>query len=143
LTVKQQLEDMCERFGAETLYVFGSRSREVKDLVEGRSSSLAGPSSDVDIGLKLRPGSHLSIREKARLSAELENILDVNRIDLCVLHEADPFLAADIIRGERIYCEDEYRADEYELYVLRGAGDLVPLERERLRFVFKEPRGSA
>ena len=52
------------------------------------------------------------------------------------------FLAADVIRGERIYCEDEIRADEYELYVLRGTGDLAPLERERLSFVLKASRGT-
>ena len=27
---------------------------------------------------------------------------------------------------------DEYEADEYELYILRRAGDLAPLEKERI-----------
>jgi hypothetical protein len=54
----------------------------------------------------------------------------------------DPFLTAEVIRGERIYCEDEIRADEYELHVLRRAGDLAPVKRERLSLVLKESRGT-
>lgn len=56
-------------------------------------------------------------------------------MDLIVLPEADPFLAANIIRGERLYCSDAYLADEYELYILRRAGDLIPLERERIALI--------
>jgi hypothetical protein len=52
-----------------------------------------------------------------------------------VLDEADPFLAAEIIRGERLYAQDTYIADEYDLYVLRRAGDLIPLERERIALI--------
>ncbi len=31
--------------------------------------------------------------------------------------EADAFLAADVIRGERLFARDEEVADEYDLYV--------------------------
>ncbi len=55
-----------------------------------------------------------------------------------VLPEVDPFLAANIIRGERIYCIDEYEADEYDLYILRRAGDLAPLEHERIALIMGE-----
>ncbi len=37
--------------------------------------------------------------------------------------------------GERLYCQDKHRADEFELYVLRRAGDVAPLERERLSII--------
>jgi len=133
--LRKQLEDMCERYGVDILYIFGSRAGEVKGLVDGKSSSLAEGSSDVDIGFKLRRGAHLSVREKALLSVELENILNVNRVDLCDIHDVDPFVAVNIVRGERLFCRDEYLADEYELYVLRRAGDLAYLERERLALV--------
>ena len=43
------------------------------------------------------------------------------------------FLALDIIRGERVFCVDPDRGDEFELYVMRRAGDLAPFERERRR----------
>jgi hypothetical protein len=138
--LKEQLQDMCERYGVEILYAFGSRSREIRDLIEGKVSRLDGAFSDVDIGLKLRPGACLSIREKARLSVELENILNVNRVDLCDIHKGDPFVAVNIVRGERLFCRDEYGADEYELYVFRRAGDLAYLERERTALIIGASR---
>ena len=65
----------------------------------------------------------------------LEDLFSVNRVDLVSLPEADPFLAANIIRGERIFSKDTYLADEYDLYILRRAGDLIPLERERIDLI--------
>jgi len=43
-----------------------------------------------------------------------------------------------VIRGERLFAHDESVADEYDLYVLRRAGDLIPLERERMTLVLGE-----
>jgi hypothetical protein len=57
-----------------------------------------------------------------------------------VLPEADPFLAANVIRGERLFADDRYLADLYDLYVLRRAGDLVPLERERQALILGSKR---
>jgi hypothetical protein len=87
-------------------------------------------------GVKMEP------REKVRLTMDLEDLLRVRKVDLVVLPEADPFLAANVIRGERIYCEDEYAADEYGLYILRRAGDLIPLEEERIRLIMGENHGN-
>jgi len=125
----------CERHGIESLHAFGSRGREIADWVEGKRPTLARSSADVDIGVLPRGGRKLSIREKSTIATELEEILQAGRVDLIVLPEADPFLAANVIRGERLYCRDTYGADEYELYVLRRAGDLAPLERERLSLI--------
>jgi hypothetical protein len=68
----------------------------------------------------------------------LEDFLGVSRVDLVSLPEADPFLAANIIRGERLCARDTYLADEYDLYILRRAGDLAPLERERMALILRE-----
>lgn len=94
--------------------------------------------SDIDVGVLPLPGVKMGPREKVRLTIELEDLLQVKKVDLVVLTEADPFLAANVIRGERIYCEDEYAADEYGLYILRRAGDLIPLEEERIRLIMGE-----
>jgi hypothetical protein len=37
-----------------------------------------------------------------------------------------------------LYARDEDDADEYDLYVLRRAGDLAPLERERIALILGE-----
>lgn len=134
-TIRKDLEAMCHRHGVEILYAFGSRALELKDFLEGKGELSSSTPSDMDIGVKVRQATPFSVQEKVRLSLELEDLLDVNRVDLCLLNDADPFLVAEVIRGERIYCKDEFQADEYELYVLRRAGDLAPLERERLSLV--------
>lgn len=137
-TRKERLAQICMRYNIEILYAFGSRSDEIKEWIGGRVRDLRQSESDVDLGAKPRRGVSLSIQEKVQLATELEDLLGANRVDLCMIDRADPFLAADIIRGERLYCQDEERADEYDLYVLRRAGDFVPLERERMRLSFGE-----
>ena len=124
--IRRALGEIGSRFGVEVFYAFGSRAKELKEIVDGQGKSSVSVPSDADIGAKLRRGTSLSMRDTIRLAMELEDLLELNRVDLCLLHKVDPFLAADVIRGERIYCEDEIRADEYELYVLRRAGDLAP-----------------
>jgi hypothetical protein len=66
------------------------------------------------------------------MAVELEDLLNAGRVDLITLGDADPFLSANVIRGERLFCNDHYAADEYELYILRRAGDLADFERERI-----------
>jgi len=46
------------------------------------------------------------------------------------------FFPSDILIVERIFSRDPYSAEEYELYILRRAGDLAPLEHERLNMIF-------
>ncbi len=65
----------------------------------------------------------------------LEDFFGCGCVDLVVMPEADPFVAAEVVRGERLFAADDYAADEYELYVLRRAGDLAQLERERMALV--------
>jgi hypothetical protein len=106
---------------------------------------VAGPgrSSDVDIAIKLPMGRTLGVRQKVELAVALEDLLGADRVDLVMLSEADPFLAVNIIRGERLYCRDEYEADDYELYVLRRAGDLARFERLRIGKIMDLPESKA
>ena len=103
-----------------------------------KQASYAKFNESVDIAVKLSGDRALSVREKTELSVAMENLLGVDRADVILLSEADPFLAVNIIRGERVYAEDDYLADEYELYVLRRAGDLAELERERMALILQE-----
>lgn len=130
------LSQIADEFDLDMVYAFGSRGREIAGWIKGEISALRNStSSDVDIGVKPRPGKKLTLKEKVRLSILFEEFFSVNRVDLVVIPEADPFLAANIIRGERIYRRDEYAADEYDLYILRRAGDLAPLEKERIALI--------
>ena len=40
-------------------------------------------------------------------------------------------------RGELLFCADATDQAEYELYVLRRAGDLLPFEHERRDLILK------
>jgi uncharacterized protein len=91
--------------------------------------------SDVDIGVLPKQGCSLHPQAKVRLMAEMEDLLGVGRVDLVSLPEAPPFLAVEIVRGELLYDVNPDRSAEYELFVLRRAGDLAPFERERVRDV--------
>ncbi len=129
---------LADTFHLDTIHAFGSRAREAADRMERapvRACNQAG--TDLDIGVKPMPGCRLSVREKARLACALEDLFEVGRVDLVVLPECDPFLAANIIRGERLFARHEHRSEEYDLYVLRRAGDLAPLERERIALIME------
>ncbi len=129
---------LCQEFRVDILYAFGSRGCEVRDWLEGKRASLSPGPADVDIGVKPASGVHFSVQDKVRLAVALEDLLGVMRVDLVSLLDVDPFVAANIIRGERLYARDDYEADGYELYVLRRAGDLAPLERERMALILGE-----
>jgi predicted nucleotidyltransferase len=107
------------------LYLFGSRARG--DATEH---------SDVDVGVLFRQREKAPLREVLLLEDALERRLGLP-VDLVDAGHASAFLALDIIRGERIFCADPFRCDEFELYVMRRAGDLAPFERERRRLLLQ------
>ena len=133
-----ELQNICQSHHVESVYVFGSRADEIRRFLDGKSKPSIPAHSDVDVGVKIKLGVSLNVQEKVRLGMELEDLFDVNRVDLLVISEVDPFVAANIVRGERIYCKDEYMADEFDLYILRRAGDLIHLERERMALALRE-----
>lgn len=132
---QEQLRALCRHYGIRLLYAFGSRGQEALQRLQ-QNRALSASTSDLDIGIL--PSQPLTVVQKVALAQALEALFGVARVDLVVLPEADPFLAANIIRGERLFALDSDQADEYELYLLRRAGDLAPLERERLRLVLEK-----
>lgn len=132
------LDQICRQFKVGILYSFGSRAAEVRDWIRGQRDRLPAGYSDADIGVRAIGGKKWSVKEKVQLANALEGLLGIGRVDLVCLSEADPFLAAEIIRGERLFAADAHEADEYELYILRRAGDLALLERERMALVLGE-----
>lgn len=118
------LEDLAAQFGLDAIYLFGSRAKEVAAFVRGERPPVPGHPSDVDVGVMPTAGHYLTVHDKVHLAIALEDLWD--------------FLAVDIVAGERMCARDAYAMDEYELYVLRRAGDLAPFERERRRHILWE-----
>ena len=103
------------------IYLFGS-------LADGTATL----ESDVDLGVLFdRP---FGVASRAWLEARFSHVLDKN-VDLVDVGTCDAFLALSVIRGERLYCTDLDRCDEFDLYVMRRAGDLEPFERQRRRML--------
>jgi len=119
-----EIERELRAFGAGdprilALYLFGSRGRREET-----------EQSDVDVGILWR--EERTLRDVVEFVDDLERRLGL-KVDLVDAGRANAFLALDIIRGERVFCADPDRGDEFELYVMRRAGDLAPFERERRR----------
>lgn len=108
------------------LYLFGSRA-------QGQEH----PESDVDLAVLFSEPQGLD--ELLALEIRLEDALGTE-VDLIDLRKVKPFVALDAISGERIYSTDSRRCDEFDLYVLRRAGDLAPLEKERRRMLLDPER---
>ena len=130
--LQSNLVDLCRRYGVASLYAFGSRASVVRELLRNEREEPESTSSDLDIAVMPGAGVDFGARARVRLSTEIEDLLRVPRVDLVVLSEANPFLAADAVRGELLYCDDPDRQAHEELYVLRRAGDLAHFEEERM-----------
>lgn len=105
------------------LYLFGSRGRHEET-----------EQSDVDVGVLFRKQE--SFRDLMLLEDALQRRLGLP-VDLIDAGRASAFLALDVIRGERLFCGDPDRCDEFELYVMRRAGDLAPFEKERRQLLLQ------
>jgi len=132
----QEVEHLCKKYRVKALYVFGSRGADMLRFLQDESFQLPSSPSDFDIGVLSH--SPLSVENKVDLTLDLEKTFIASNVDLFVLQEADAFLAANIVRGDRVYAEDDYLADEYELFVLGRAGDLAELERQRMAMILQE-----
>ena len=96
----------------------------------------AHASSDVDVGVLFR--TRVPLEELIRIEIRLDESIP-QTVDLVDVKRAGPFVALEIIRGNRFFCRDETAADEFDLYVLRRAGDLEYFERERRAYFLQSP----
>jgi predicted nucleotidyltransferase len=131
--IKEKIEQIAAKYGLQIIYVFGSRAKEAREVVEGRLERLSFTPSDLDIGVK--PKRPLSVEEKVEIAIFFEDHFHLNRVDVVILPEAPVFLAVDIVLGEILYAEDSTYEAEYQLYIMRMAADLLPHERARQRMI--------
>jgi predicted nucleotidyltransferase len=111
------------------VYLFGSRTKGEEHAA-----------SDVDLAVLFHEPQGLD--DLLGLEIRFEDALGT-KVDLIDVGKAKPFLALDAISGERIYCTDSRRCDEFDLYVLRRAGDLAPFAKERRRMLLDPERYGA
>ncbi len=134
------LEALCREHSVAILYSFGSRAKEVLAWLDDPETVLDPGPSDVDLGVKPLPATEFNWKTEVALEQALQDLLGVEHIDLVNLDNANPFLAAEVVHGERLYAESEYAADNFDLYILRQEGDLAFLEEERARLLLGIPK---
>ena len=100
------------------------------------SDGTAHASSDIDVGVLFR--TRVPLEELIRIEMRLDDSIQ-QTVDLVDVKRVGPFVALEIIRGNRFFCRDETAADEFDLYVLRRAGDLEYFERERRAYFLQSP----
>lgn len=127
----KNLEKTAQTYAISEIYVFGSRMDEMVRRINGEEVGTGFSTSDVDIGVEPLPGKRLTAKQKVQIAIQLEDLLEVSRVDLVVMSEVSPFLALEIISGRLLYCKDHDAQAEHELLILRRAGDLAYYERRR------------
>ena len=127
--------DCCRSNGLIAVFAFGSRASEITARLRGEDYRSLVPDSDLDLGVLPSRESDFDIDQIVRFAVAIEEIFPIPRADVVDLRKAPPYLALDAIRGERIFCADDFEAADFELLVLRRAGDLAFHERERRRLV--------
>jgi hypothetical protein len=131
--IGEKVEALAGRYDIQIIYAFGSRAKEALHMLEGRTQEASPGKSDLDIGVKAeRP---LSVQEKVDIAIAFEDLFAVPRVDVVGLAEAPVFLALEIVQGELLYAKDSTYEAEYQLYVMRGAADLMPYERMKRKML--------
>lgn len=133
--MKEKIISLAKKYKLKIVYAFGSRAKDVLNIMEGRLGSLPCTSSDLDIGVK--PERPLTVDEKVEIALFFEDLFNLNRVDVVVLPEAPVFLALEIVSGEILYKQDDTYEAEYQLYIMRMAADLLPYEREKQKMIME------
>ena len=110
------LKAICQQHGVAILYSFGSRAKETLAWLDDPDAVLAPGPSDVDLGVKPLPATDFNWKTEVALGHTLEDLLGVKRVDLVNLDNANPFLAAEVVHGERLYAESEYAPACYSVF---------------------------
>jgi len=125
---QQALDRLCQDHGLLAVYLFGSRSDDGLALLEGHEVS--GEGSDLDVGVVFRGREHPDFRGLGLLQVQLEDLFAPLRVDLVPLQRVDALFQFDAMdAGHRIVASDHAEAAYYELYVMRRAAELLPIQR--------------
>ena len=100
----------------------------------------AGPTSDLDIGIRLAPHASLSLRDRLDLAVALERSL-LGEVDLVLLDEASPLLRHEAAGGRLLYerCPGAFGSfvgravlemDDVRPHLLRGGRAMLRKLRE-------------
>ena len=130
-TEMDDLDVIMNRYGAALCYLFGSQAAAgVKRLHgHGGDATAADPESDVDFAVHFAHPPADALNTYAFLSLDLQDLVAPLRADLLFLHEVDPLIRLEAIRGTCVYAISQEFRLAYEEDVLRCAADALALFR--------------
>ncbi len=119
-----QIKTIAERYGIVLIYLFGSQEDKAKRYLEGEDI-VPDASTDLDVAFAFESPPAEALRTYGVLYREISDIFEPFSVDLVFMHEVDTLFQFEIIKGARIYEEDEFYADDFEEGIMKRAEDLV------------------
>lgn len=130
--MKRRPDELVERLRAYFAQP-GSAPVVAAFLFGSCAAGRAGRESDVDVALVLQPGctGEDAFDLRVQVASDLVSVLHCNDVDVLILNEAPPLLAARVLReGIPVYRQDEEALRAFTVDRLLRAADLRPfLER--------------
>lgn len=124
MKIRTKFQEIAQKFGINLIYLFGSQAEIGERYIKG---DLITPEtfSDLDVAVSFKNPPQNSIRVYGDLYAEISEIFDPFHIDLVFIHEMNPIFQYEVIKGIRIYEEDERMTEDFEEIVMKEAADLA------------------
>lgn len=121
--MKSDIRKVADLYGCMLIYLFGSQALPGKQYLEGKD---VGPSpfSDLDVAVTFHEPPREPLDIYGKLYKELSEIFEPFSVDLVFMHELNPLIQFEIIKGLLIYEKDEDMTYEFEERVMKQAGDL-------------------
>ncbi|MFW6140912.1 MAG: nucleotidyltransferase domain-containing protein [Acidobacteriota bacterium] len=130
---KKEIESLADKYHLQLIYAFGSRAKEISQIIHQNEHQTAATHSDLDIGIK--PEKSLNVQEKVKIAIFFEDLFDVPKVDVIEIPEAPITLALEIVQGELLYASGDDFEAEYQLFIMSKAADLMPFERRKQKSI--------
>lgn len=117
------MAELLRKHRVKIAYLFGSRREAGVAFLKGESPDIE-EDSDLDIGVVFDTLPRKTFEVYGELFADLSIFFEPFMVDLVFLQETDALFQYEVIKGELVYCEDEFFLDDYEEMVMKKAADL-------------------
>lgn len=120
----ESLAELFRKYRIKIAYLFGSQKQAGTAFLKGKAQEVE-EDSDLDIGVVFDKLPQKTFGVYGELYADLLILFEPFMVDLVFLQETDALFQYEAIKGELIYCEDEFFLDDYEEIVMKCAADLL------------------
>lgn len=120
---RKPLTELLKKHHVRIAYIFGSQKEAGIAFLNERNFTI-DESADLDIGVVFENLPTDTFGVYGEIYASLSILFEPFNIDLVFLQETNSLFQYEAIKGELIYCEDEYFLDDYEEMVMKMASDL-------------------